>query len=150
MQISSLIDLDTEKMLISGYGSEYIHDLSDLNGMKPGQVLTVTVGNASSIPPPGLSVPQAAAQRSPASPGIITKEALSAALLAATRPKSQEEIERQRGIQEMQGRILSGAQHVMIYENPQVSRQIAFLRSLPNQGLNAAMVKFQQPVNIIC
>ena len=112
-------------MLISGFGNGYLHDLSDLSGMAAGQILTVTVGNASSIPPPGFPVPQTqtAAQRSPTSPGVITKEALSAALFAATRPKSQEEIERQRGIQEMQGRILSGAQHVMIYENPQVARR---------------------------
>ncbi len=125
MQISSLIELDSDKMLISGYGNGYIHDLSDLNGLKPGHVLTVTVGDASSIPPPTISAPQPSAQRSPTAGGAITREALSAALMAATRPKSQEEIERQRGIQEMQGRILSGAQHVMIYENPQVTLDAA-------------------------
>ena len=131
MQISSLIEIDTEKLLISGYGNGYIHDLSDLNGMKAGQVLTVTEGNASAIQPPTLPGPQPVAQPSPTSPGVITREALSAALLAATRPKSQEEIERQRGIQEMQGRILSGAQHVMIYENPQVNFQCSLGLSLP-------------------
>jgi hypothetical protein len=124
MQISSLIDLDVDKMLITGLGNGYLHDLTDLRGLKAGHLLTVKAGDASSVPAPSSQGLQHAAQHSPAAAGAITKEALAAALFAATKPKSKEEVERQRAIQDMQARILSSAQHVMIYENPQVCTDV--------------------------
>ncbi len=118
MQISSLIEVDMDKLLISGLGNGYIHDLSDLRGLKAGHILTATVGDASAAANLPISNPTPH-QPSPGSQGAITLQALSADL--QTVPKTREEMERQRGMQEMQSRLRSGAQHVMIYERPEVN-----------------------------
>ena len=108
MQISSLIDLDVDKMLVSGLGAGHLHDLSDLRGLREGHVLSVKAGDPRTAAPPAAPA------------GGITLDQLSSALQAAMKPKSREQIEREQGMQEMQQRIMSSAQHVLIYEDKQV------------------------------
>ena len=52
IQVTSLTDLPPEKMLISGIGSGYLHDLADISALRDGTLLTVTEGDASTIPHP--------------------------------------------------------------------------------------------------
>eukprot|EP00277_Geminigera_cryophila_P001762 CAMPEP_0179425938 /NCGR_PEP_ID=MMETSP0799-20121207/12454_1 /TAXON_ID=46947 /ORGANISM="Geminigera cryophila, Strain CCMP2564" /LENGTH=588 /DNA_ID=CAMNT_0021200621 /DNA_START=49 /DNA_END=1813 /DNA_ORIENTATION=- len=50
IQVTSLTDVSPDKMLISGIGSGFLHDLADISSLKDGQLLTVTEGDASAIP----------------------------------------------------------------------------------------------------
>jgi len=50
IQVTSLTDVSPSKMLISGIGIGFLHDLADISSLKDGQLLTVTEGDASAIP----------------------------------------------------------------------------------------------------
>ena len=68
IQVTSLTDLAPDRMLITGIGTSYLHDLADISSLKEGQLLTVTEGDASTIAPPQANVPAPVPASADASP----------------------------------------------------------------------------------
>ena len=117
--------MDFDSFVLKGapYQQSILHVTTDLSavGLKEGFVLTV---HEAAEP---AAAPAVAAPLDPSrpAPGGITLGSLGAALAAAKNPKSAEEVERERGMHDMQSRLAGSAKHVLTYEDRSIQAQVA-------------------------
>jgi len=122
------VDFDSFVLKGAPYQQSILHIHTDLSavGLKEGFVLTV---HAAAEPgaAPAVAAPLASSRPAPGgpAPGGITLGSLGAALAAAKNPKSAEEVERERGMHDMQSRLAGSAKHVLTYEDRSIQAQVA-------------------------
>lgn len=123
MQITSVVDIEPDHLVITGFGAGPLHDLTDLSGLKEGVVLTVTKGKAACAVPPAVQPAQQPAAAAAPTPGRITLESLGTALENAKSARQKQEkaastSQLHAGMKDMQARLAGQVRHVLLYERP--------------------------------